>query len=1136
MKSAFRKDVLCTIKKSMGRFVAIIGIVMLGAGFYAGLRVTAPDMRQTIDHYMDDYRMMDIHVVSSLGLTDADAEAVRKVEGVKNVMPAHFLDAPVTVNEQDSVIRVHSLPEQAEESNDSYLNRVEIKAGRLPQAANECVMMKNAFGGEEMIGKTVTLRNVDEDILTEQTYTVVGLIETPYYVSHQLGSTSMGNGTLNGYLYIPESNFKTDFYTELYVEVEGAAKLSAFSDAYDELVNRVQERIESISGKQLEVRRDEVLGDAAEQLEQAKKEFEDGKAEAETKFAEAEQELDDAEAEIAAQRAALQAAKKQIEEGKITIETARAELAAGRTALELGKKQLEEGRKAYEEGLLAFNTGKAEMESAFEEAETQLTLGKAQLLLQQMQMSQALTEKENADALVAQKKTQLAELEAQLKEADEATAALLQAAVLIRRQELETAQQTAKSAQSKYDTAQTEYNTLSAQITAGEKELNAQKVKAETELQLAERKLDDTYAMLAANEAKVLESEQELLAGEQQLTLQAKTLEETEQQIKDGEQELLDAEKEVENGRAELAEKRAESEQQLADAEQEIADAEAQIGEAENASWYVLDRHSNVGFVNFEGDCNRMDSLSTTLPLIFFMVAALVALTTMTRMVEEERTLIGTYCALGYNRRSIAAKYLIYAGTATLTGSLIGILMMQKLLPMIIWACYQILYHGPAIETPYSLKFSLIGTVVSCACTVGAAFLVCRRSVQERPARLLQPRAPRAGKRILLERVPFVWERLSFLGKITARNIFRYKKRLFMTVVGIAGCTGLLVTGFGIRDSVSQLISNQFEDLYQFHIQTTIEGELPEETLAFIDGRSEIKDMLYVYKTAQDITDNDHTVSAYILVPESNTKFAEFVKLQDRNTKETVEFGKNAVVVTEKLAKLLDLSVGDKVKIEKPDGTPAALTVTGITEHYMMHYIYVAPDVYRRLVGEPGAWNELDMIGDPNAEVDYGALCDELLTQEGINTAISTVGLGSQLDTMINSLNYVVLVVIVCAGLLAFIVLYNLTNINISERQREIATVRVLGFRNLETAMYIYREAIILTLLGALGGLLFGTVLHNYVITTIEVDMVMFSRSVQPLSYVWAMLITGVFSFIVNLVMYRKIIGVSMVESLKSVD
>ena len=1136
--SAFTKELLRTIRKSKGRFIAIVLIVALGAGFYAGLRTTAPDMRRTMDRYMDDQHMMDIRILSTIGLAKRDVDAVRAVKGVQQVMAADYLDTEITMDGQEVVMRVHSLPADTTNENGDYLNRVKLTDGRMPENADECVVMKGKLrSADSALGSRIRLGKEADGVLQNREFTVVGLIETPMYMSYQLGSTDIGNGTLSDFMYIPQENFTQDYYTEIYVTVAGASALSSFSDEYDSSVKAVVKKLEAIADAQLELRRSDLTGDAEAQLEQAKKDYETGKQQAETELSQAEQKLNDVEKEINGKKQTLADAEQQVSDGAAQLESGRKQLSEGRDACTKGEAQLTQAQKDYEAGMLEFQTAKAQAESALSDAQTKLYAGKASLLLKQQELSAAQKLLEQQQSTLAAQQQELADLNAKLNSTTEPAAQqLLQAAILLKQQEINATQRIIQTQQAQVFTLTGEISSLQQQLTDGEAELLTQRAQAETQLKLAEQKLDTAYQQITANRQKLAETRTQLDEAEQQLTEKSAELALAQQQLADGKVQLADGETQLQSGRAELEAQRARVQQELADAQQKITDGENQLAAVQNASWYVLDRHANVGFASFESDCQRMDSLSKVFPLIFFMVAALVALTTMTRMVEEERSLIGTYCALGYSKSKIMSKYLIYAAAATLGGCALGLLALQKALPVIVWNSYRILYSGPSVIAPYSLKFSLIGTLAACACTLGATVSVCRASVSEYPALLLLPKAPKAGKRILLERIPFVWKHLNFINKVTARNIFRYKKRLIMTVVGIAGCTGLLLTGFGIKDSISTLVTNQYREIYRYDIQLTTTEGLSDATRQLLRDMPELEETLGMYKTAQDISGSGRTMSAYIMVPESTDSFADFINLRDRRTHKAIAFNTDSVVVTEKLAERLGLSVGGTVTIQKPDCSPVELTVTGITENYIMHYIYIAPELYRSSVGEPGKSNLLGVICAPDAKADADAISRTLTAQPDLDTAISLAKYGSQFDTMISSLNYIILVIIVCAGLLAFVVLYNLTNINISEREREIATIKVLGFYKIETAMYIYRETILLTLLGCLFGLGFGVVLHSFVIRTVEVDMVMFGRVIQPLSYLWAALITFAFSALVNLVMYRKLTGVSMVESLKSVD
>ena len=532
-----------------------------------------------------------------------------------------------------------------------------------------------------------------------------------------------------------------------------------------------------------------------------------------------------------------------------------------------------------------------------------------------------------------------------------------------------------------------------------------------------------------------------------------------------------------------------------------------------------------------------MDSISTVFPLIFFLVAALVALTSMTRMVEEERIQIGTYKALGYSNAKIASKYLIYAAFASILGSITGIAVGFQVLPQVVWYAYGILYHAPSLVIPLNLGLALAAAFSSIACTMLATYAACRATLAESPANLMLPRAPKAGKRILLERVGPVWRRMSFIWKVTARNLFRYKKRFFMTVIGIAGCTSLLLTGYGVRDAVEEIVGKQFDEVYIYN--TTFGLKTPEVKpglAALLADSSKFSKSMKASNKTTDITANGKSFSAAIFVPEEPKLLKSMIHLNDRVSRADIPFGDNSVVITEKLANQLHVGVGSSITVKNSADHEVSFRVTGVTENYVYHYAYISPSLYESTMGEKPDYNEVDAICTVTEEAQKKELTQSVMSQEGVGTLTYTKEIISRYDSMIQSMNVIVLVLIISAGMLAFIVLYNLTNINVTERQRELATIKVLGFFDKEVSAYIFRETALLTIIGCIFGLGLGILLHAFVVQTAEVDMIMFGRVIKPLSYVWSAAFTLLFGVIVNLVMYRKLKRIDMEESLKSVD
>lgn len=1113
MKRTFRKEVFRSITHSFGRFLAILAIVALGAGFYSGLRSTAPDMRHTVDQYLDKTNMMDIQLLSTMGFTDDDLEAVRETEGVENAMAGYTTDAVCRIGDNDHVFRIHSLPDNRDSENGDYLNQLVLVEGRLPEKSGECVINQSKLDVEGLsVGDIITLNQEDGALLenlSTTTFTIVGTINSPYYISFQLGTSDKGTGSIDSVLYIPESDFSQPAYTEMFATVTDAKALSAFTQAYDDKVDETVDRLSDLGLERSDIQLEEIRQEAQDELDDAQEQYNSGKAEADQQLAEAKQKLDDAQLEISQNEQTLATSEQQLSDGE---------------------KQLADGWAQYNSGRIELSNQRTTAEQTLAQAEQQLNDNQAKLDESRKTLESAATQLAEQEPLIQQAEAGLEQLNQSKTQLEE----LLAQAEQEGNQELIDQYQKQLSAlQTQIDTLQSqiqEYNTAKASYASGMQELQQGEAALAQARQEYEAQRQQTQQMLDSAQKKLDDSRQQLESTQT-------TLSESRRQLATGKEQLEQAKTQLESGWTEYNQSKTESQRQLEEVAQKITDGQKQLEQLEHPKWYVLDRHTNVGFESFCGDASRMESLSTVFPIIFFLVAALVALTTMTRMVEEERVLIGTFKALGYKKRTIMAKYVIYAGVATLAGCIVGVLICNAMIPVVCWNSYRIMYVAPGLTAIYQWPYILAAAAACAVCTIGATLLVCYSTLREKPAALMLPKAPKSGKRILLERIRPIWKRLKFTHKVTARNLFRYKKRLFMTIVGIAGCTALMLTGFGIKDSVSSIVSNQYEDIYQYNTSITLKNDtINPTTRQILDDSSKFENYLPVSSFSAEFHAGDNSFSGTVMVPSDSSRWKDFIVLRTRRLHRDIPFDQDSVVITEKLAKKLGVGIGDSVSFETEDGQNVSFQITGITEHYLYHYLYIAPELYEETVGSAPSYNQVIANSSSSEEADQAALSNELSQQSDVNTVSFTQDMSGPFDEMISSLDYIILILIVCAGLLAFVVLYNLTNINITERQRELATIKVLGFYDREVSAYIYRETSLLTILGCAAGLLLGVLLHSFVIQTVEVDMVMFGRSIAPMSFVYSALLTILFSIIVDLFMNKKLKRISMVESLKSVE
>ena len=1117
VRSAFNKDILRSVTGSLGRFLAIAGIVALGAGFYSGLRMTAPDMRVAADAFYDGTHLMDIRVVSSLGFSDEGLAALASIEGVEAVMPARETDVVGSVEGEQFAIRMHSLPAAAAESScedgvtvvsddEDYLNRLVLADGRWPSSDNECVVSADSVTSAPFaIGDVITVTECSsgiEDTLAETELTIVGTVHASYYISlSSLGTTTVGSGTIQQVVYVPDGAFLADYpVTEAFVTVEGAAELSWGSEAYDEAVAEVVARIEEAADDIAASRTDEIISDAREELAEARSDYGAQRDDVLAQLADVKAELDEAYADLVSGEEELSSAQASLDSGRSELST---QLAEAESALGSQRMQLAEAEAALEEARPLIEAAREQLAAGFAAVGMGYEEARATLDALALQISEA--------------EAQLAALVETRPEATEEIAAL-EAAIAAAE-----AQRDALSELVSGQEAVDAFDEQEAALASGKSQLSAAEASAAEQLARAQNQL-------ASAESQISLSLAELDAGWAS----------------------------YDEGRVAYEESRAEIEAQLADAEAELAAAEAEIAALEAAQLYVLDRTHNVGAASFDADAGRVDSIASVFPFVFFLVAALVALTTMTRMVDEERILIGTYKALGLSRARIATKYLAYAAAASAAGSLVGIVVLSQILPWVIQYAYAIVYIVPILpagKLPIDPFLAFLAAGIGIGVTLVATGAAATATLRERPAALMLPRAPKAGKRILLERVRPLWRRLSFSWKVTARNIFRYKKRFVMTVVGIAGCAALMLTGFGLNNAINDIIDNQFGRILVYDMTVATDGDLTEGERAAIDAELSVEDgverAMWVLSESMSARSGASSVeadenassdpSATLVVVSDPEDFASFVAMKPRTSDEAISMDEASVVVTEKLANTLGVEPGDELTLLEVDsignatGEAAVFTVTDVMENYIYNTVYVGPAAYEDAVGiSPDYGSVYAVTSLTGAERE--ALADELRALSGVETVSFNDETIDTYRTMLDSVNIIVVVLIVAAAALAFIVLYNLTNINITERVREIATLKVLGFTPREVQAYIFRETAILTIIGALVGMPLGTVLEGFVVVTAEVDQVMFGRAIHLGSYLLAFLLALVFLVIVLLAMRRKLAGIDMVESLKSVD
>ena len=1082
MKRAQRTDLLREMKKSFNRYISILAIMALGVAFYAGVRSSEPDMQLGVKKYFDETGYMDIRVMGTLGMTEDDVEKISAIEGVELAEGGYQTELFLDTDQRDYQMSVYSMG--------NNLNRVYVTEGRIPETVNECFLDRD-FMAEHgyKIGDTITLFADKEtelsDILARDTFTIVGAGTFPNYLSWQKGAVSIGTGVEDGFLFLPQEAFSMEVYTVVYAAVEGAKELNPFAEEYEDYIDEVIERIESIADARCEIRYAEVTGPYWEDIREAEADIAEGEqelADGEQELADSEKELEDAELEIAD-------AERKIADGEIEIADGEKELADAEAEIKDGEQKL------------------ADAEKELADAWAEIQDGEQQLADAEKELAEGLTEIQDREQQLADAEKELAEFEqAKLDLAD---------------------------GKQKYAEGLAEFEQAKIALAAGKKQYEEGLAEFEqAKLDLADGKQKYADGLAEYEQAKI-----NLADGKQKYADGLEELAQAKLDLEEGKKELADAKKKVEDAKIEIADAKieiADGKKELEDGKKELADAKAELEEVEVPEWYVLDRGTVQQIVEYGSNAERVGNIGDVFPAVFYLVAALVSLTTMTRMIEEERTQIGTMKALGYGKGAIVSKYLWYSLSATLLGGALGVGVGSYLFPWVIMKSYGILYTNvPYILTPIQWDMSLISVMIAVVCTMAATISSCYKEMMAAPAILMRPVAPPIGKRVFLEYIKPVWNAMSFSWKATLRNLFRYKKRFFMTIFGIGGCMALLLVGFGIRDSIMDIVNKQYKEIWTYDAYLSINEEISLEDKTQKDY---VNNQMFVYTKTMDMESAETMVSATIFVPESLENLENFVMLKDRVSGTKYTLNHENTIVTEKLAKLLGVSVGDTIELHFDDVTRYQVTIDAIAENYMFHYVYISKEKYEQLCGEAPEYNQLYLKTAAMTEEEKESFSSEMIADDAVDAVTYVEELQEDVAVMMQSMELVIVVLIVAAGMLAYIVLYNLNNINIIERRRELATLKVLGFYDMEVANYVYRENVLLTIFGTAAGVVMGLFLHRFIIMTVEVDMMMFGRDIEWPSYIYSILMTFVFAVWINMSMFYKLRKIDMVESLKSAE
>ncbi len=1085
MRGTLFKLCIREIKQSFGRYMAIFAIIALGAGLFMGLRMSRPDFIETYDKYTQTYNFFDFRLVSTLGLTDDDLKLVSDIDGVTAAEGAFTSDFMMNSDDGDNrIIVANSIP--------SDINKVDIIYGKMPTAANECLADPEMYS-EDDIGKKLKLSpDNSEDTFNAfayDEYTIVGICESVSYINLERGSSTLGNGSVVGYIYIPSDGFSLDCYTDIYLTVDADGYV--YSDEYKKNIKPYVKVLEDFMEQRAIVRYDSLIDTAMAQLEDARAQYEAGLSE----YTPAKAEYDTARAEFDAQKTEVLSELDGAEQQILQAEAMAGDTAALNVAqqeLDAAKAELDDGYRQYQTGLIAYQL----------RVDTEL----ATLDYQVNYYTAKVSEKQSA---IAEKKAELNELNERLNTASGTELLTLRAAVAQAELELRSLESELSFAESRLQTH-----------TQSRDELLSELEPMKQQLDEAKAQLDDGYAQLEQAQAalnSVTDGSIQKARAEfdaQKAAVMA--------QLDAAEAQLDDAKSQLEDAKA-----------QLDDAKKQLDDAERQIKNMDNADTYVLGRDTNIGYACFETDTMIVDSVAGVFPVFFILVAALVCLTTMTRMVSDQRTQVGVMKALGYGSGAIMAKYLIYSGSATLLGCIFGIGAGAFVFPFIVWLGYGIIYNFSGLVFTVDWLLAIEITAANLAAMLLTTWLCCKKELKSVPAELIRPKSPEAGKRTFLEHIPIIWNRFGFMQKVSARNILRYKKRIFMMLLGIGGCTALVLTAFGLNDTVKSLVRLQYDEVSLYDYELTLAYDMTEAERELICDAwgDDAESVLFMYRGTADVSANGTVKSVTFCAAEDDTEG--FVDFHDGDT--PIAFpSKNEAIINYNLARTMELEVGDTLSVTTADMQTLTLTVSGIFDNYVENFVYIslescidqwgkAPEIKSALVNAPDG-------------ADVYETAERIAKADGVRSISISSDSKARIENMMSSLKYVIALVVLCAGALAFIVLYNLTNINISERIREIATIKVLGFYPKESQDYVFRENIVLTGFGALFGLLLGVVFHAFVMNNIVFDMMYFAPYISPWSFVISVVITFVFAIVVDFILRRKIDGVDMAGALKSIE
>ena len=1167
MHAAFRKDILRTIKGNLKRFVAIVVITILGTAMFSGLKAGCDDLRTAADDFYDSQQLFDMRVLSTLGITQDDVDTLAGIEGVAHAEGGYAETAHVKVAGERASVDVKAL-------SDSGINEPYLVEGELPDSAGEVAVTRGYLKDSgASIGDTLTIEDAEDEaneVFERRDYTIVGAVIDPMEVNNAEGSMSFRAASSSDYaFFVTQDDVVADTFTVAYVRLVGADEILCYSDEYDDIVSQVTDRIDAVSDERAQARTNEVIGDALKQVEDGEREAQESFEEAEQAFADGQKEIDDGRAELADGQAELDSGRQELIDGQVEIDANRQSLVDGQAQIDSGRSELESNRAQVEDGQAqieaaqaeidanraALVEGRAELErqqAAYDEAlpgaQAQIEAGKQEIAagrafieakVEAARQEAAAQFDQNKDAIiagmVAQGMTQeqaLAAFEQQRAQKMDAAEEMVRGNAEVQaiekqlveaEAEVAAAEQQLAAGAAALESAWAELESGEAQLEAGQKELDAQRAT----LKSAQQQLVDGQAQLDASQAQINDGWAQLNAGQAQIDSGWAELE-------SGQAELNDGAAELEDGQRELDEQRADYEREKADALAELADARAEVESIEPATWYIQDRSSLSGYSSIESDADSIEALGTAFPIIFLIVAILVSLTAITRLVEEQRGLIGTYKSLGFAKHQVYAKYLIYALSACIIGGIIGNVFGFVLLPLFLFTVFDVMYVLPGYPIVYNVASGVLGILLFVVAIGGSAFLSCRSEIHQTPADLLRPKVPKFGSRIFLERIRFVWKRLSFLNKVTARNLFRYKKRFFMTVAGIMGCTALIVCAFVIKDSVALMAPEQYESIDRYDIMAVVDADDLEQVAEDLSADGKVASLTRALVDSGEVGNGESTVDAQVIVVPDSGALEGYIAMADASGS-PLELPDEGMLVTNNASQVLGLEQGGSAVLQDSSLEQRDALVAGVSQSYLGNYAYLSEEAYEDLFGA-GAYEPNAVLVQLADGVDGPAFADELSQDSTYLSVVSTRELEDSFASSFQLINTVVAVILVMAAALAFVVLFTLSTTNISERERELATIKVLGFRRREVHHYVNKETLILTGIGIVFGLIAGPPLGGVLLGSLNMPGIAFPTHIEWYSMIICTVLPFAFALIVDAITNRTLDRIDMIGALKSVE